>query len=983
MLTVLSLAGLSVASDNSLKEIHFKMGRGSAVTYATGPEKIVSESNKNFVLGRYGYPVFFASSPEGKEGGSILFTPENGYYHTGERWALDNDNFALEVWVKPLYPEDKHLLDAKHLFGVVSLGDGRNGYNIIQQSDNWLVLVGGIGMFEFGPATFNQWTHLALVADGIDLTLWMNGIESGTFSRTQNINPGFTVGNISQGNNQFNGEIYEVRYKTFKEGQFDPNNDFLLNYKIIEETREHVAVSQKKRIERINRNQTGVVLTDNYVESAVEADYLIRPVDRNTQLYIVKKADGAAADMVLTNGLISRTFYVSENIASISFKNLANGAEYLRATKPETRIKINDRWIEVGGLTGQPEKSYLLPEWLPQLQSNPNSWVLKDITTRKPEPRYPWEQKYNARQAEWPPKGLQLIMHFEAPETEIELHGIDINVHYEMYDGIPVIAKWVTIDNGSGNDIVVEETETEVLAINQDQVDRIHVESDYSFALVNASPKGSVLMHFSDDPKPYQAGESTTTWELDPEYTSWASHNPAEDNFLGLRHYNLLKSRLPMGPSALLKAGDNFNSFITFELLLDSDDRERNSLAQRRLYRTLAPQVTESLLTAAITSHDTQVLKNMIDQMAELGFERLDIHPWPGIAHDNLDPEYIKHWKEIADYAAKHDIIMGGYELVIASRGRGAEYDCIHPETGKPGSLFGQSVCIASEWSDNYFSNTFKFMEKTGFMSWNADGPYHGDPCASEVHKYHRGLQDSQWEQWKKQVAVLHEFQKRNFYLPIPDWYFLNGQSSTGMGYREDTANLSPQQQLLLGRQYIYDGTWHKIPTMGWMVMQLVGFYTRDARVGLEPLKDNLDQYERGLVQHLGSGCQFILRGDRLYDTPETKAMVKKWTDWFLKYREVLTGDIIHLGRPTGRDLDFIMHVNPFGKDKGMVIIFNPTDELIRKKIALPLYYTGLDNEAIISEKAKEPVNYKLDRHYNVYIDVEVEANGFNWFLIQ
>ena len=117
-------------------------------------------------------------------------------------------------------------------------------------------------------------------------------------------------------------------------------------------------------------------------------------------------------------------------------------------------------------------------------------------------------------------------------------------------------------------------------------------------------------------------------------------------------------------------------------------------------------------------------------------------------------------------------------------------------------------------------------------------------------------------------------------YIPIPDWYFLNGQCSTGMGYREASANLTPQQQLLLGRQYIYDGTWHKIPPMGWMTLQLVGFYTNDPRVGLEPLCENLDRYEQQLIQFLGSGCHLTIRGNRLYDTPETKQLVSKWINW-------------------------------------------------------------------------------------------------------
>ncbi len=55
--------------------------------------------------------------------------------------------------------------------------------------------------------------------------------------------------------------------------------------------------------------------------------------------------------------------------------------------------------------------------------------------------------------------------------------------------------------------------------------------------------------------------------------------------------------------------------------------------------------------------------------------------------------------------------------------------------------------------------------------------------------------------------------------------------------------------------------------------------------------------------------------------------MVQKWVNWFKRYKAILTSDIIHLGRPTGRDLDAMFHVNPFIRKKGMAIVFNPTDK--------------------------------------------------------
>lgn len=726
---------------------HFHMGQGTAVTYATGPAHLSSSENEAHRLQRTGAPVFFASAPEARPGGSILFTHDNGHYHTPDAWIETDDRFVLEVWVKALESGNEYTSTPKSR-GVTGVGTGGQGYYIVQRGSDWQVLTGGVGWVSIGEVTPGEWVHLALVADAEGRTVWKNGRLVGDFYRAPAVDNGFSVGTIGTDAEQaFHGEVYEVRLTRLDQAQFDPQRDFLLDYEQVHALMHANEERTRERIERIVRPGAGIRISDAYVPEPADVDFLIHPVDRPAVMHMVRDSSGQAARLILENGLISRHFYVSDNLASISYRNQSNGAEFLRAVKPEARLNIDGRWITIGGLSGQPEHSYLLQEWLPDMTSPSGGWVLADVLTGPVEKRYPWQQKFNARPAQWPPAGLHVTMTYEPPAQEQDLAGLIVHVHYELYDGIPVLSKWITLENKTGRTLVIEETETEILAVNQDQVSRLHVESDYAFALVNASPRGSALMHYAGEPEPFHAGESTTRWLVDPEYDTWASHNQAEDLFLGFQHYNMLVSRLPMGPSAAVSSGETFDSFRTFELLFDSDDRVRNTLAHRRLYRVLAPQVTESLLTAAITSHDTKVLKNMIDQMAELGFERLDIHPWPGVSHNNLDEDYVAHWREIADYAAQYDIIMGGYELVIASRGRGAQYDTVDPLTGEPGSLFGQSVCIATDWSEQYFKDTFDFFDQTGFRSWNADGPYHGDPCASESHAGHRGLHDSQWEQ--------------------------------------------------------------------------------------------------------------------------------------------------------------------------------------------------------------------------------------------
>lgn len=978
LLILLALKGYS----KIIPVAHYNFGKSGNVTYAIAPDKISPIRGKGDLL-MVGRPVFYADAPGSKamQGeGSILFNGKTDGYRIAQALGNSKDNLLLEAWVKS---RDADVENGTWKI-VVSNGNGKEGYVIAQRNGKWILNSGGSGTATFGNVVKDQWVHLAVsVKDGKG-ELWLNGKKTGIFNPTKAYAPNFSIGIADEDKDAFHGEIYEVRYSTFDSKNFNPETDFLIDYKKKKEQDKKRLSDRKSLIQEIEKPGLGKELVTVLPETVQENDWLISPINDPCRLLVQKSDDGLSSTMQLNNGLVSRTFYISENIACVGYKNLTNNAEYIRAVKPEARIMLDSIWYEVGGLNGQPERSYLLDSWYPTLEADEQAFVLAGVETGAPLMRYPWNPKFNSIQTDWPAKGLRVVMTYKPTAMMSRLKDIEVHVNYEIYQGLPIIAKWIEVLNKGVKEMRLNQIECEVLAVNQDQVNRIHVESDFSFALVNANIKGSALMHYQGDKmEPYQAGESTTLWTVEKEYNTWASHNQAEDNFLQFPHRNLLISRLPMGPDVFVSKDKPFKSYLTFELLQDSDDRERKSLGHRRMYKRLAPQTTESLIAGGITSHDEEKLKNFIDQMSELGMERLDIQAWPGISHDNLDEKYIALWKNIAGYAKDRGIVMGGYELQIASRGRGKDVDCIHPKTGKPGSIFGQSVCIASSWKDTYYNKMWEFFDKTGLMTYNMDGPYHGDPCASTVHEYHHGLYDSQWEQWKTQVEVIHELQRRNMYIPIPDWYFLNGQCSTGMGYREASANLTPEQQMLLGRQYIYDGTWHKLPTMGWMTLQLVGFYTNDPRVGLEPLSENLVRYEQQLVQFLSSGCTLTIRGNRLYDTPETKEMLLKWINWFKKHREILTSEIIHVSRPNGRDLDCMLHVNPFIEEKGMVVIFNPTDREIIKEVKLPLYYTGLKKNVKITSEDNSVKTYNLNEKSELLLPVKIKPRGTAWFVIK
>ncbi|MEZ3597860.1 MAG: LamG domain-containing protein [Paramuribaculum sp.] len=978
---LLSLLSIIISARADVKPVaHYNFGKAGNVTYAAAPDEIKPCAGSE-VLKAVGRPVFYADAPGDKKmkgEGSILFNGNEDGFVLDRPLKNASGNQVLEVWVKPRSVGEKGKTQV-----VVANGNGKHGYTIAQSGDSWILISGGKEIVRLGEVSKDAWTHLAMVIENGKGSAWFNGKKVKTFNLTDSLANNFSLALSDKKTDSFYGEIYEVRLSTFANNKFNPEADFLLDYKKIKTDNRERLAARKRLISGLKKNIKGIKTVSTLPTARQNNDWLISPIDDSCHVFLQPSADGLTAMLQLDNGLMSRTFYLADNIACVGFHNSSNETEYLRAIKPEARVCIDSVWYEVGGLKGQPELSYLLDSWYKDMEASGHAFTLEKIETGLPLERYPWTAKYNAVPTDWPAKGLRMEMTFAPTGNMVNVKDVKVKVNYEIYQGLPVIAKWIEVINDGVKSVVLDELESEVLAVNQDQKNRIHVESDFSFALVNADLQGSALMHYAGTPKPYHVGSSTTKWRVDSEYNTWASHNQAEDKFLGFPHHNLLVSTLPMGPGVKVDKDSPFKSHITFELLHDSDDTERKSLAHRRFYKKLAPQVTESLICGGITSHDETELKGFIDQLAELGLEQLDIMAWPGISHDNLDSAYVRHWRNISDYARERGIVMGGYELQVASRGRGKDVDCIHPESGKPGSLFGQSVCIASDWKDSYYPRMWEFFDKTGFMTYNMDGPYHGDPCASTIHRHHDGLKDSQWRQWQTQVGIIHELKRRGMYVPIPDWYFLNGQNSTGMGYREASANLTPQQQLLLGRQYIYDGTWHKIPPMGWMTLQLVGFYSNDPRVGLEPLCENIDRYEQQLIQYLASGCHLTIRGKRLYDTPETKNMVSRWINWFKDYRDILTSDIIHVSRPTGRNLDCIMHVNPFIAHKGMVVVFNPTDREITKEMRLPLYYTGLKGKATVTSGNGDKKTYAITDRDEMILPVTIAPQGSQWFLIE
>jgi len=677
--------------------------------------------------------------------------------------------------------------------------------------------------------------------------------------------------------------------------------------------------------------------------------------------------------LVLENELIRREFRLAPNAATVAFDNLITGESVLRAVRPEAIIELNGTRYDVGGLANQPVQNFLKPEWIDQLTAIPGAFQFTGYTTGRTEARFPWKahREWMSRDLPWPPPGVALTLQFQAPLTAPGTNGLDpairqtsVEVHYELYDGLPLISKWIVIKNGPGAPVRLNTFVSEVLATTEGessvggepqwQLPKLAVETDYSFGGAMGTLDTLPSIH----------------WMADPTYTSQVNYD--------LQTPCLLQCRPPLGPDQEIATDGRFESFRTFELALDSSDRERNGLARRRMYRTLAPWTAENPILMHARNADPQAVKLAIDQCAAVGFEMVIMSFGSGFQFENPDPQYAAKTRELVDYARAKGLVLGGYSLCSSRSADNLADNVVNP---KP--AFGQAPCLGSTWGSNYLAQLKTMMERTGLQVLEHDGSYPGDTCAATNHPFHRGLNDSQWVQWKA-ITDLYQWCRANgVYLNVPDWYYLSGSSKCGMGYREINWSLPREYQELIERQNIFDGTWDKTASMGWMFVPLTEYQGGGPAATIEPLKEHLGHYEQRLENLFGAGVIACYRGPRLYDADETQTVVKRWVDFYKHHRQVLDGDILHLRRADGRDLDYLLHVNPSGQEKGLLMVYNPLSTEVAKTLAIPLYYTGKTTTAQLSERDGASKRYKLDRAYNIDLPVRISPHGVDWFVVE
>ncbi|MCD8534216.1 MAG: alpha-galactosidase [Verrucomicrobia bacterium] len=513
--------------------------------------------------------------------------------------------------------------------------------------------------------------------------------------------------------------------------------------------------------------------------------------------------------IVLDNGLIRRTLHRGTWSGTAEFYSHMTQEHLLRAVEPEAILTIDGVIHTIGGIKSQTNRAYLLPESFEDFQSPESAWILSSAEVVPTVERFPWKKtRHTAPVVHWPPMGSGLKTIWTSPDPAHK--HIRVEVRYEIYDGIPSLMKWVVLHNDGDSPINLDHIIVEKLSVvpYEDLVEfrnipltppqSIHVETDYAFQGMSYKNSAHHSVH----------------WIPDPTFST-------QVNYL-MQTPCLLEVRPKRGPDQTLPPQSSWTSFRVFELAQDSTDRERRGLAHRQFYRRMAPWVTENPLILHVVSVDQNTVHRAIDQAAECGFEMVSLSFGSGLNMEDDSPENLEKFKAFSDYALQKGIHLGGYSL-LSSRRIGNGQDVVSPPGESP--THGNCPALTSGWGQNYFSKLNEFFDRTGFLQFTHDGSYPGDWDVTSRPPWQKGLNDSQWVQWEIITGFYQKLRATGAYIRVPDYYYLSGANECAMGYREVNWSLPRAEQVLHTRQNIFDGTWQKTPSMGWMFVPLTQYH--------------------------------------------------------------------------------------------------------------------------------------------------------------
>lgn len=697
----------------------------------------------------------------------------------------------------------------------------------------------------------------------------------------------------------------------------------------------------------------------------------------------LSKLEETEKGFVFSNGLVRREIEKA-GCQTVSFENLQNGVQLIAAPYADFEISVNGKTQSASVYT------FAGAEEVP---------CVERVAFHKTETM--------TAGGVYPPPGKAVLLHYSTEGLP------SVTVRYEIYDGMPVMMKRLTVHNGGKEAVTIDNIAVDVLKIT-DNRDTLFVDSDY---------------------------DSTTDF-LGLDLQKYAKH-------YARYRYDTLEVAPLQRMNVKLMPGESLDSIVSYELLFGTAYYEQRLIEVKEMYRRIAPWCTDNVSFFHLISNSPRTIRKAVDQCKEIGIEMIIQSFGSGVNMESNNERYLERIKKAYDYGHSKGLRMGAYTLAYVKNYRPVKGD---EALNHDGSHICR--CLATDWSKQYMQDVLRFIDRTGADAVEIDGPYGMLMCAGGKTHNHDDFTDSQYKQWKAAVVDWYrEIKKRGVYINAPDWHFLNGTNRSGVGYEEIAYSERRSEQLVTSRIYYYKGTFSKNPSQGWGFLPLNVYHGGGKDAQFFPTAQNAFEFDWAMAQIVASGVWPTIRGKKAYDSEKGKEIFTKWTTLYKKYRRVLNGITVHFMPPridTANPsrttcMDAIMNQLPTGDVRGFVMFFNQTDAARTEDITLPVYYTGLsdldappapfentknsdvqyplygeeiaplvirardgsertyitdekvkdkpippmpkgeptEKTIVISENDENPVSYSIDSNANIHMQVTLPAMSYKWYVLR
>eukprot|EP00039_Didymoeca_costata_P012855 m.187247 g.187247 ORF g.187247 m.187247 type:complete len:783 (+) comp15603_c1_seq4:121-2469(+) len=702
------------------------------------------------------------------------------------------------------------------------------------------------------------------------------------------------------------------------------------------------------------------------------SDWLIHtPESKTTAITISAPSPYPAGSKILQlgNGLIERHFFMGTDFSfcTVEYRHMISGQTFFRALSPEANITVNGTDYDIGMCTGQPptHSEFWSPEMYgADLKLSETSLLLKNITILSPTALFPWApgRRNSSKLINWPPKGVHVVAFFAPPEPS-NISQMLVAVHYEMYDGIPALRKWVTVHHTgvpSQPPVVINRLSYELLRAP------------------NFAPGHmSIILQQANNPVPFDEqvvpeqgqsfpGRTNQLWFQDPNYDQQGDQEIHVTytyyTFLVVNYGYSVTYQGSTGPGAIVSSeSPMFQSLSVRTVLHDSSDVERKGLAVREVHRYLAPQLLENPINFMITDISSSAkMRLAVDQAAETGQEIVIIGygaaGWCGMCFKQLNDATFKAWfKQEVMYANSKGIEVSGYTL-MQHNGWGEVVPEAEQTLSRTGSR-GPTACFATDWHAGYREAVLNFIQETGMTGLETDGQYESIPCADTGGDHHHNGIEGGWSYGLKATLDFNmKLKGLGVYQTGADGYCFSGANKWNHADTDAFGHLPIWESMTVGRMYIYDSTINRLQSSGAIGVNDLSGSTKTCAANTVIGRTGCFDFILGTQYLMGSIPSF--RANALYnpldpDASKLANIILKWATFYKKYRGprpsgdsgLLTAKLIHVQRPDSRHMEAVAHVtaDSSSRDRGMVAVFNSDlTRTLQQNLTVPLYYTGL-----------------------------------------